>query len=84
MNLMAEKDDKRGSEPAGSIYETGEYLERNPSYHVEDSAWKARQILEMIRRNALEPRTVCEIGCGAGEILKQLQSSMPADTEFSG
>jgi 2-polyprenyl-3-methyl-5-hydroxy-6-metoxy-1,4-benzoquinol methylase len=85
MNLMAEKDDRRQvSEPSGSIYETGEYLERNPTYHVEDSAWKARQILEMIRRNALEPRTVCEIGCGAGEILKQLQSSMPADTEFSG
>jgi 2-polyprenyl-3-methyl-5-hydroxy-6-metoxy-1,4-benzoquinol methylase len=67
-----------------SIYETGEYVERNPTYHVEDSSWKARQILRMIRKNSLEPRMVCEIGCGAGEILKQLQANMPDDTEFFG
>jgi len=82
---MAETGDKiKFGGPPGNIYETGEYVERNPTYHVEDSPWKARQILRIIRKNSLEPRTVCEIGCGAGEILKQLQSSMPDDTEFSG
>jgi cyclopropane fatty-acyl-phospholipid synthase-like methyltransferase len=82
---MAETGGKlKFAEPPGSIYETGEYVERNPTYHVEDSSWKARQILRMIRKNSLEPGTVCEIGCGAGEILKQLQSNMPDDTEFFG
>ena len=67
-----------------SIYQTGEYVERNPTYHVEDSSWKARHILRVIQKNSLQPRTICEIGCGAGEILKQLQSWLPADTEFFG
>ena len=61
-----------------SIYETGEYVERNPTYHVEDSSWKALHILRLIQKNSLEPRAICEIGCGAGEILKQLQSYLPA------
>ncbi|HVQ39324.1 MAG TPA: hypothetical protein VMS31_17425, partial [Pyrinomonadaceae bacterium] len=57
-----------------SIYQTGEYVERNPTYHVEDSPWKAQHILSLMQKNALQPRTICEIGCGAGEILRQLQS----------
>ena len=67
-----------------SIYQTGEYADRNPTYHVEDSAWKASQILRMIEKHALRPKTICEVGCGAGEILKQLQSTLPADTRFFG
>jgi SAM-dependent methyltransferase len=67
-----------------SIYQSGEYVEKNPTYHVEDSAWKAAQIIKMMRRHAIEPRTVCEIGCGAGEILRQLQLDLPPSTEFYG
>ena len=67
-----------------SIYQTGEYARSNPTYHVEDSAWKARQILKMIAKHGLAPRTVCEVGCGAGEILKQLQPALPPETEFTG
>lgn len=69
---------------AESIYETGEYVERNPTYHVEDSAWKAGQILKMIEKHRLEPQTICEVGCGAGEVLRQLQSRLPVETEFRG
>jgi cyclopropane fatty-acyl-phospholipid synthase-like methyltransferase len=69
-----------------SIYRSGEYLEKNPTYHVEDSPWKAQQILKMMRRHhlLLEARTICEIGCGAGEILKQLQAHLPLTTELYG
>lgn len=67
-----------------SIYQTGEYVERNPTYHVEDSSWKVTQILQMIRKHKLEPRRVCEIGCGAGEILKLLQSELSPEAEFFG
>jgi SAM-dependent methyltransferase len=68
----------------GSIYGTGEYLARNPTYHVEDSAWKASQVLKMLARHRLDPETVCEVGCGAGEILAQLQRSLPERTQFFG
>lgn len=54
----------------------GTYLQNNPEWHTEDSAWKATQILKMLGRNQLEPESVVEIGCGAGEILKQLQERM--------
>ena len=67
-----------------SLYQTGQYVEKNPTYHVEDSAWKAQQILKLIERHGLQPRTICEVGCGAGEILRQLQYQLPSETEFYG
>lgn len=67
-----------------SIYETGEYVAKNPTYHVEDSAWKAEHIFRVIRKNNLQPRAVCEVGCGAGEVLRQLQLLMNDDTQFTG
>jgi SAM-dependent methyltransferase len=59
-----------------TVYTSGHYLRENPTWHVEDSPWKAGQILRMLRRNNLTPTTMCEVGCGAGEILAQLQQRM--------
>jgi Methyltransferase domain len=81
---LAQTDDKLKFVGHPTIYQTGEYVDKNPTYHVEDSAWKAEQIRKMIERHRLHPQSICEIGCGAGEILKQLQSSLPPDTEFFG
>jgi hypothetical protein len=67
-----------------SAYVTGEYLANNPTWHVEDSSWKACKILDLIRRNNLFPKTICEVGCGAGEILCQLQANMDFECEFHG
>ena len=65
--------------------ENSEYLKINPTWHVEDSAWKATQVLEIIERIKITPATVAEIGCGAGEILNQLHQRMPDKTiDFSG
>src|SRR5213075_586346 len=72
---LAQADDKlKFVEHSSGIYQSGEYLDKNPTYHVEDSAWKARQIFQMIEKNRVKPASVCEVGCGAGEILKQLQA----------
>ena len=65
------------------IYEDGEYLENNPSWHEEDSPWKAKQIIKMIERNGLNPTKICEIGCGAGEILCQLSGHF-VEKEYFG
>lgn len=69
---------------ATCTYTNGEYLEHNPTWHVEDSPWKAANIWQMIARHQLPVRTVAEVGCGAGEVLAQLQRRMPDDCEFSG
>lgn len=64
--------------------ENGEYLKSNPSWHVEDSPWKAKQILKILSRNRINPKSVAEVGCGAGEILNQLYGAMPGDVNFAG
>ncbi len=66
------------------IYTTGEYLGNNPTWHVEDSAWKAQQIFKIIETNNLQPKSVCEVGCGSGEILNQLYLKMPETVDFTG
>lgn len=67
-----------------SIYVTGAYLRDNASLHVEDSEWKAQQILRMLEKHRLQPEAVVEVGCGAGEILRQLQSRLSAEVTFTG
>src|SRR5438067_10498101 len=59
-----------------SIYTSGEYAAKHPTWHVEDSLWKTKQIIRMMAQNNIVPKTICEVGCGAGEILKQLQENM--------
>ena len=66
------------------LYTGGGYAEMNPSWHVEESQWKAEQILHMLGRNGITPKTICEVGCGAGEVLKQLQDRMDAGCAFVG
>ncbi len=67
-----------------SIYLNGTYIRQNPTYHTEDSLWKAQQVLKMLNRHPLPIQTVCEVGCGAGEILLHLQRHMPPETLFYG
>ncbi|MGH2649253.1 MAG: class I SAM-dependent methyltransferase [Ginsengibacter sp.] len=64
--------------------ENGDYLQNNPTWHVEDSPWKAKQILKIFDRNGINPKSIAEIGCGAGEILNQLYLAMPQDVIFTG
>jgi 2-polyprenyl-3-methyl-5-hydroxy-6-metoxy-1,4-benzoquinol methylase len=66
------------------LYISGTYLEKNPTWHVEESPWKARQIMRMVTRNHIVPKTICEVGCGAGEVLKQLQEQMDSECLFWG
>lgn len=66
------------------FYTEGGYLSNHPSWHTEDAAWKASHILRMIRKNGLQPSSVCEIGCGAGEILNVLLAELPDTVRFTG
>ena len=70
--------------PNRALYVDGEYLARNPGWHVEESAWKAEQVLRALRQNGVKPKTICDVGCGVGEVLKQLQASLDRECRFWG
>jgi SAM-dependent methyltransferase len=68
-----------------SIYTDGEYFSKNPTWHQEDSPWKANEIDKILSRNRILPKTVVEVGCGAGVILSELgKKATYAATEFFG
>jgi SAM-dependent methyltransferase len=67
-----------------NVYVNGEHLEKNPDWHVYASAWKARHVLKILQSRKLSANTIAEVGCGAGEVLRQLQNSMPPHCVFFG
>src|SRR3569833_2547256 len=79
MNSAQSKHPTRGSK---NIYLDETYLSINPTRHVEDPTWKAQQIDKMLSMNNINATTVCEVGCGAGEILKQLSAKHPTTMFF--
>ncbi len=62
------------------MYELGRYFANNPTWHEEDSAWKASHVLRILERNHLRPRSVGEVGCGAGAVLRSLHDSLSEPT----
>lgn len=65
-------------------YETGEYLEKNPSWGAEDSPFKANQVVAMLRDHPIDLKRVAEVGCGAGEILRQLHDRLGDGVDYVG
>src|ERR1700728_2660722 len=70
--------------PGPIDYLDGTYLQQNPDWHVSDSPWKVQQILRILKRNHIAPRTIFEIGCGAGEVLRLLQQNLDSECELWG
>lgn len=67
-----------------NIYTNQEYLRKNPTWHDEDSPWKASQVSELLGRNKIQFLTVAEIGCGAGGVIKALADQLGAGSQFKG
>lgn len=59
------------------LYQSDAYAAKNPSWHEEDSPWKARQIEKMLKKHKLVFDSLCEVGCGTGEILLNLEKAFP-------
>jgi len=66
------------------MYVDGTYLKNNPDWHSEDSEWKSKQIIRIMKKNNIKPKTICEVGCGAGEILRRLQIKIDKKCDFFG
>ena len=58
-------------------YQDGTYLVHNPDWDRSDSAWKALLIGAILNEFKLSPASICEVGCGAGEVLVQMKKSYP-------
>lgn len=65
-------------------YLSGDYLEKNPTFHVERADFKAGLVAGILKRNRVEPGRVCDLGCGAGEVLNLLTTLIPSTREFHG
>lgn len=67
------------------IYNNQTYLNENPLWHQEDSFFKANHIQDILVSNKIDSSSVCEIGCGSGEILVQLKKLNPSkNTQYVG
>jgi cyclopropane fatty-acyl-phospholipid synthase-like methyltransferase len=67
-----------------NVYADGEYFKNNPRWHVDESPFKVGQIVQMIEKNRLQPKTICDVGCGAGEVLRLLQEKLDNGCVFCG
>lgn len=67
-----------------NIYTNQEYLKKNPTWHDEDSPWKASQVMELLGRNNIEIQKVAEIGCGAGGVIKGVADQLGGGRSFRG
>lgn len=59
------------------MYTDGAYIKKHPRWHVEDSPWKAAQVIKILSRNTISPMTVAEFGCGAGEVIRRVNLAFP-------
>ncbi|MEW6037071.1 MAG: class I SAM-dependent methyltransferase [Pseudomonadota bacterium] len=64
--------------PITERYNDRTYLEINSQWHSEDSLWKAAQIQRILHKANVQPTTIADVGCGAGEILVNLAKAWPA------
>nr|QGT50857.1 hypothetical protein Elusimicrob2101_1200 [uncultured Elusimicrobia bacterium] len=67
-------------------YTDGTYLNDNPGWHGADSAWKLSHVLRALKNTGIDGtrlKTVCDAGCGAGEVIKLWAKELP-QTSFYG
>ncbi len=58
------------------------YFEDNPNWHREDAPWKAKLIVTILKDNQINAASICDVGCGTGDILRCLRESFPLSTLF--
>lgn len=63
-------------------YLDGTYLENNPSWDREDAAWKANLVATILNDYQIHPYSICEVGCGTGDILHNLRARFPLANLF--
>ena len=67
-----------------NVYFNGQYYFNNPTWHEEDSEWKADQIINLLKKNDLNLIKIAEVGCGAGGILYWLKTKYNPKGSYCG
>ncbi len=65
-------------------YTDGTYLEKVQDWHISDSSWKASKVFQMMERNKFSFHSIYDVGCGAGQVLVELQKRITGAVEFTG
>ena len=65
------------------LYLDKTYLQDNPTWDSEDAPWKAKQIKKILDHTSITPKSICDIGCGSGAILFELNKYYP-EAELQG
>ena len=60
------------------------YLSNNSDWHLSDSPYKSKVIINLLEQENLNPKSIFDVGCGYGSILKSLQEHLPKDIIFKG
>lgn len=69
--------------PVEKRYFDGTYLRANPDWDSGDSLWKAHLVRDILARRNIWPDSICDVGCGAGIVLRELGQTFP-DAELTG
>ena len=64
-------------------YLGSDYIDKNPTWDIEDSPWKAGNVRKILENNNIRPTSIAEVGCGAGGVLSELRKYYP-DVALSG
>lgn len=51
------------------FYTSGSYYKLNPTWDTDDSVFKYSKISKILKKNYINFNKICEVGCGAAEIL---------------
>lgn len=62
------------------IYLDGSYAGKNPTFGDDNAEWKVSNALEACRRFNLPHRTIAEVGCGAGAIIRGVAGALGAES----
>ena len=60
-------------------YRDGTYLTNNPNWDRQDCLWKANLVNNILNEFKIKLKSVCEIGCGTGDVLVHLKQFYPPD-----
>lgn len=80
---------RAGGDPGGpnrldQRYASGEYLAENADWHEGGAAWKAQQVARMLSKHGVVPDSICDIGCGTGGVLAELDALLPNGPALTG
>jgi len=64
-------------------YTDGSYLAANPDWDRQDAPWKAERVHRLLSDFQIRPTSICEVGCGAGDVLVHLHRHIP-QAEYYG